>query len=364
MDTLVETSLEALGKPKMAKKKQISIEKRAQIEILHKKGMSERQIAKELKVSRNGVHYSLVRKKKTGDNLDRKRSGRRKVTTAAEDKHLRVTSRRNRKLTASDLRADLNSTRSTSVSLTTVKRRLRSFGLFGRVAIRKPLLRPVNKKKRLAWAKAHKNWTFDQWKTVLWSDESKFDLFAGNRRQYVRRMHTESAADSCIVPTVKHGGGSVMVWGCFGGERSGDLIQIKGIMNKEQYHSILQRHAIPSGLRILGPNFTFQQDNDPKHTSKLCQNYLKSKETQQVLKMMIWPPQSPDLSPIELAWDELDRKVRQKRPSNEKDLFKFLKEAWEDISGSYWRKLLQRLPRVCAAVIKAKGGYFNESRVK
>ncbi|KAF7666597.1 hypothetical protein LDENG_00100410, partial [Lucifuga dentata] len=41
---------------------------------------------------------------------------------------------------------------------------------------------------------------------------------------------------------------SVMLWGCFGGERSGDLVQVKGILKEESYHSILQRHAIPSGL--------------------------------------------------------------------------------------------------------------------
>ncbi|KAF7664507.1 hypothetical protein LDENG_00173340 [Lucifuga dentata] len=59
-----------------------------------------------------------------------------------------------------------------------------------------------------------------------------------------------------------------MLWWCFGGERSGNLVQVKGIMKKENYHSILQRHMIPFGLRIIGQNFILQQDNDPKHSSK------------------------------------------------------------------------------------------------
>ncbi|KAF7664490.1 hypothetical protein LDENG_00175090 [Lucifuga dentata] len=54
-----------------------------------------------------------------------------------------------------------------------------------------------------------------------------------------------------------------MLWGCFRGERSGDLVQGKGIMKKENYHSILQRHAIPSSLQIIGQNFIPQEDNDP-----------------------------------------------------------------------------------------------------
>ena len=74
----------------------------------------------------------------------------------------------------------------------------------------------------------------------------------------------------CLVPTIKHGGGSVMVWGCFSSAGVGDLVKIEGIMKKEQYKTILENNAIPSGLRTIGRGFVFMQDNDPKHTSKLC----------------------------------------------------------------------------------------------
>jgi hypothetical protein len=57
----------------------------------------------------------------------------------------------------------------------TIKRRLIKVGkLKCRIAARKPWLRPVNRGKRLAWARAHVNWTPAQWREVLWSDESKF----------------------------------------------------------------------------------------------------------------------------------------------------------------------------------------------
>ena len=51
----------------------------------------------------------------------------------------------------------------------------------------------------------------------------------------------------CLVPTIKHGGGSVMVWGCFSSAGVGDLVKIEGIMKKEQYKTILENNAIPSG---------------------------------------------------------------------------------------------------------------------
>uniref|UniRef100_A0A3Q2TF54 Uncharacterized protein n=1 Tax=Fundulus heteroclitus TaxID=8078 RepID=A0A3Q2TF54_FUNHE len=63
-----------------------------------------------------------------------------------------------------------------------------------------------------------------------------------------------------------------MVWGCFGAGKVADLSRVKGILNKESYQSILQRHAVPSGQRLIGANFIVQQDNDPEHTSRLCRS--------------------------------------------------------------------------------------------
>ena len=91
-----------------------------------------------------------------------------------------------------------------------------------------------------------------QWKSVLWIDESKFELFGSHRRQNVRRKVNERFKPDRIVPTVKHGGGSVMVGGCFSHAGVGQLKKIAGIMKKEQYHSILQRHAIPCGINLIG----------------------------------------------------------------------------------------------------------------
>ncbi|CAK9827896.1 Transposable element Tc1 transposase [Anthophora retusa] len=152
-----------------------------------------------------------------------------------------------------------------------------------------------------------------------------------------------------------------MVWGCFGGGSTGDLVRITDKLTKEGYKKILEEHAAPSGIRILGEGFTFQEDNDPKHSSRLCRSVLNELEGNNILKRMVWPPQSPDLSPIELLWDELDRKAKAQSPTSKEDLWQKLRQCWSEITPEILEKLLERMPRICKAVIKARGGYIKEN---
>ena len=152
----------------------------------------------------------------------------------------------------------------TDISTSTVQRRLCESGLHGWITAKKPLLKDTNNKKRLAWAKKHEQWTLDWWKSVLWSDESKIGIFGSNRRVFVRRRVGERMISVCVVHAMKHGGGGVMVWGCFAGDTLCDLFRIQGTLNQHGYY-ILQRYGITSGLRLVELSFVFQQDNDPTH---------------------------------------------------------------------------------------------------
>ena len=99
----------------------------------------------------------------------------------------------------------------------------------------------------------------------------------------------ERAQTLCITSTIKHGGGSVMVWRAFVNCKIWDLHLVKGKLNQTCYHGILQHHMIPSGTWLVGQGFVLMQDNDPEHTSKLCQRYIISKEEQHVFHLMYWP---------------------------------------------------------------------------
>ena len=113
----------------MAKNKDLSPETRQSILVLNNEGYSMREIAKKLKISYNAVYCSLHRRVQIGCNQNRKRSGRPRCTTEQEDKYIRVSSLRNRRLTSPRMAASLNNTQRIPVSTSTVKRRLRDAGL-------------------------------------------------------------------------------------------------------------------------------------------------------------------------------------------------------------------------------------------
>ena len=119
------------------------------------------------------------------------------------------------------------------------------------------------------------------------------------------------------------------MWGRFVGDTVSDLFRIQGTLNQHGYHSILQQHAIPPGLRFhLFFNRTMTQ-----HTSRPCKGYLTKKESDRVLHQMTWPPQSPDLNPIEIVWDELDRRVKEKQPTSAQHMWELLQDGWKSIRG-------------------------------
>ena len=109
--------------------------------------------------------------------------------------------------------------------------------------------------------------------------------------------------ENCIVPTVKH-------------QIAGDFVQIKGMMQKEKY-CFNTAEACNSFCLLLywTKILSFNKIMIQNTAKKLCTNYLKSKEDEGILQIMTWPPQSPDLSLIQLVWDEIDCKVWSELPS-------------------------------------------------
>ncbi len=199
--------------------------------------------------------------------------------------------------TREDLANDLKRA-GTTVSTVTISTHFHTHGIKSCSVHKVPLLKPAHVQARLKFAKDHPDDPEEAWEKVTWSDETKIELFGINSTRLVWRKKKDEYNPKNTIPTVKHGGGNIMLWGCFSAKGTGRLHHIEGRMDGAMYREILANNLLPSVRALkMGRRWVFQRDNDPKHTATVCpltKEWLRMK----YFKVLEWPCQSPDLNPI------------------------------------------------------------------
>lgn len=131
--------------------------RRSGIQFLAEQRCSEASIARQLKISRYAVQHNLKKFAETALVGHRPGSGRKRGTTAREDKELTRASLKNRRKVSSELAADLSSSRAIAISARNVRRRLLAAVLKACKARKKPWLSAKNLKARYDRAKKHEH---------------------------------------------------------------------------------------------------------------------------------------------------------------------------------------------------------------
>lgn len=279
---------------------------------------------------------------------------RSRSTSSAQDRYIVLQARRDPTLTARQLVASLSTTHSVTVSDQTIRNRLHESGLHSRRPLRCPALRRGNRARRVEWCELHQNWDSEQWSNVLFTDESRFGFHSDSRRTRVWRRSGNSERLRSVQEVHSYRGGTVMIWAgiMIGGRTS--LVFPEGNLNAAGYvREILEPVVLPFAQEI-GPEFILMQDNARVHTARTVQEWFHSNE----INVLPWPAQSPDLNPIEHAWDRLQRSIQEHLSSvvSRSDLCDLLQEHWRLIPRDFIDNLILSIPRRCHAVLSARGG--------
>ena len=239
------------------------------------------------------------------------------------------------------------------------------------------MLKLSHKAARLLWAIKYQNWTVEDWKKVVWSDECIMKIGVDSQRQRVLRQDGTALQDRNLAPSFKSGRVSIMIWACFSGERVGPcMILESGGIGSEEYEEILYDGLLSMIDDLLQPPedvdtivvannnaFLFMHDNAPCHKTRDITQLLEENN----IPVMKWPAQSPDLNPIENVWRDLKHRFHSRfldlgtRPSTAAAAVAkysaMIEELWMSVDRGLIQRLLESMPRRIAAVIAAKGGH-------
>ena len=219
-------------------------------------------------------------------------SGTKRKITPSEDRHIVLSMLSDWEKTPQEV-ADLFGERRVSARL--IRRRIHELtDLKSHWKIKKPFISAKNRRRRVRWCMDRLHYTLDQWKRFLFTDESKFTL-RYNQKTRVWRTSEETNKPFAMTGALKHDE-HIMVWGGFAAHGVGNLYRINGILEQNQYHDIIRNQLIPSARKLFNlRNWTFQEDNDPKHTknsTKALYNLLR-------IPRKDLPANSLDLNPID-----------------------------------------------------------------
>ncbi|CAF1312566.1 unnamed protein product [Rotaria sordida] len=287
------------------------------------------------------IYYNINKLKQTNSLKHRGGNGRPRVLSAIEKKAIGQYIRRNNEITVNEIKEKLSTTYHSSVSATTIRRHLHEYGYRNVLPKSTRMLTSDDKKRRVQWAKQHKN---DNFTRTIFTDEASFQLF----RNTVRRWSKHPNDEYKRIPKNRQ---KVHVWGA---------VSVKGVLtchtfrcnlDGPYYVHILKNFLLPAARRQFHWNWRLQQDNDPKHRSNICKQFIRKN----VPELLDWPSNSPDVNPIENIWSIVKRKVEKRKPKNTDELELFLAEEFKNTDINVVKNCVMSMKNRCLSLISSKG---------
>jgi len=208
----------------------------------------------------------------------------------------------------------------------------------------------------LCFAKAHKNWTIGEWSSVIWSDETLFEIGKNSHQIQIWQSSHERYDSQCLVPTFKYRRMSIMVWGAFTTfskcyvvlilPRQCTTVDFIDVVYEQGLLLYFYHHANHEYLTLM-------VDGAPIHTANVTKSWMQDNG----LKTLNWPPNSLDLNPIKNLWMICKDHIQSmNQPRNKAQMWDTMNAAWKSIPMQMLSDLVVSMPKHMKVVIDAKGG--------
>ena len=314
-------------------------------------GQTQKQVTRRINISYSTIRRLVRRVRVTGTFADRPRSGRPCVTSVRQDNFIHQRHLRDRFVTAESTSRVVVGNRFRPISRYTVRRRLRERGITCCRLYHGLVLTLRHRHQRLIWAR---NQCGQHWQNVVFSNESRFNLWNADGHIRVYRRHYERYVDNCVVENNPYGGGRVMVWAAINYRFKTQLVVCQGNLTARRYiDQVLRPVVVPMFLQRQ--NLVYQHDNARPHVARATRDFLQANNIG-VLPCLAC---SPDCNPIEHVWDYLKRRLRrsQPQPANVQQLTAALHQEWGRIPRYLLRNFCGSMRCHLAAVVANRGGH-------
>lgn len=337
---------------KIMVRSQLTDFEKGQIYELVNSGCTLREVGEKFHRSPQTILSVVNNIKENGKPVRKKQSGRKRCTSRQCDNNILKLREENWNVTAEFIKKTLN----LKIHSNTIRNRLNENHFKSYWSTKKPYINEINMKKRVAWAKAHLKWGKRKWMSVLFTDETSFRLSCDypirvwrkrNERYNVKSLRATRKFDK-----------KLFVYASFCAKGVGLMAKIDGRMDQILYQKILNEYMLPSAENLfqnLSNKWILMQDNDSKHCAKSTLEWFELNGVQ----VMDWPPQSPDLNPIENLWSIVKNNLKDKHPKDLDELYELAQKEWMSIPIKCTKNLVQSMKKRCQMVIESGGAPIN-----
>jgi hypothetical protein len=314
------------------------------------RGETPTEIAKNLNISRPTVYRWMHRREEQGNIDEKRKTGRKKLLNQNQVETMCAEIQRNRDVTADSLKRMID----VQCSDRTITNYLNNEQYHSFKAPLKPAHFPLHLEARLEFCRILSDWNADDWKKVIFTDESSFYNHRTCKRKIWRKR------DEDCPPHYTRSGATqklrINVWGAICFDRILVLEKVSNNFDRDQYLELIQKHE---GILFNSiENSTFMQDNAPIHMKHTVRDFF----TRTKYPHIKWPARSPDLNPIENMWGHiklrLDKLIDQNgEATKEEQLWERVQKVASELDSNYFGKICLSMPKRIQIVINKNGHY-------